>query len=126
VVVDLRLDARVALPGVAHDERAGLDVPPDEVVEGLAAVIADDLQPQPPERVLAPLDRDDDLDGLAALSLPPALQPCLLAANPGLVHLDRAGQPAPVGVDHRPAQLVEQEPRRLKPGEAELPLELER
>ena len=40
MVVDLRLDPGVALPGIADDERAGFDVALDEVVEGLAAIAA--------------------------------------------------------------------------------------
>jgi hypothetical protein len=67
VVVDLRLDPGVALPGIADDERAGFDVALDEVVEGLAAIVADDLHSQSAQGLLAPLDRDDDLDRLAPL-----------------------------------------------------------
>jgi hypothetical protein len=52
---------------------------------------------------------------------------CQWAMGSWLVTIaESAREPASIGIDHRPAQLVEQDPGRLETREAELALELER
>ncbi len=132
-----RRQTGVARPRVADDRRACLDVAGDEASERRPAAVGHDLEAQAREVVpvlghgvagreplRSPLDGDGNQQRLAILPLPPALETGLSAADPRLVDLDLTGQPGPVGVDHRPAQLVEQGPGRLVAGQPEEALEL--
>jgi len=65
------------------------------------------------ERLRAPFDGHSHQQRFAAGQLAAALEARLPAADPGLVHLDLAREPAALRVDHRPPQLVEHQPGRL-------------
>jgi hypothetical protein len=69
--------------------------------------------------------RPSDHQRLAVLALPTPFEAGLLTADPGLIDLHRSRQAAPVGIDHRPAQLVEKQPGGLVARDPELGLELE-
>lgn len=76
-------------------------------------------------RASAVFDRSGDPYLVRGTAAATALQVIFLPAigNGGLVHVDVAGKWSSIRIDHRPAQLVEQEPCRLV-GHAQLGLEL--
>ncbi len=80
------------------------------------------LQAQPPRSMPANLDHSTDERLLAVLAA--AFETFLVAAEPELVDLDLALQELALGSDHRPAQLLQDQPRRLVAREPELALEL--
>ena len=75
-----------------------------------------------PEPGAADLDRDADERLLAALAA--AFEAFLVAAEEELVDLDLALQQLALGRDHRPAQLLQHQPRGLIARQPELALEL--
>ena len=85
----------------------------DEGAQGGPARVGHDLQAQSPQGPLAALDRRHHQERLAIMALPTTLQTRLLAPDPGLIDLDLAVEPAPLGVHHRPAELVQQKPGGL-------------
>lgn len=122
------LEAVVALVIVGPDMAATFDIAVDEALERSATVVGDDLQPDAARPVaLLQFDRADDgdlADGAAPLAA--AHRVVQRAEWDGrLVHLDIAGEHGAVGVDHGPAELVEQQPRGLVGAEVELGLKLE-
>ena len=122
-------ESLVGLVAVGENRRVGSGVS-HERMEGLVAVAADRLKPDAARPAfVAPFHRADDVeltDGAAALSAPGRLVLCP-KGDARLVDLDDfvvAAQLLAIRIDHRAAQFVQEEPRRLVGADAELGLEL--
>ena len=118
-------DPVVAHPAVGDHRRARLDVAGEEGVQRAGRGVGQDLHPAAPVPPRLP-DLDGHADqGLLALG-PPAAQPRLLAADEGLIHLDRAGQPVPARAHQHRAQPVQHRPRRRVRADLQRPLQAQR
>ena len=92
VLISLAADGPVSGPAVSDDRRPWLDVLGDERAQRVTAGVIERRHPAAADALrLANLHGDPGEDLLAAL--PPAPQTGLLAADVGLIDLDRAGQP---------------------------------
>src|SRR4051794_20513872 len=123
LVLDVR-ERGVPGPAVADDGAARDDVAGDEGAERGGRVVLDPRQPDPPRALALDLDRARDQE----LALVRAARPdrLVLAAkgDRGLVDLDQAGERLAFGVDHRPAELAQEQPGGLVAAEPELEPEL--
>ena len=120
----------IAQPAVADDMRTGRDGPTDETVQRPGRSVGDVRHPDTAGMaVCRKLHRADD-ENLAYRAAPAfgLVGGIVFRAKRHLrlVDLDQVLQQAPVGVDHRAAQLVQQEPGGLVASEAKLSLELQR
>ena len=123
VLISLAADGPVRGPAVGDDLRPRLDVLPDERGQRVTAGVIERRHPAAADAFrLANLHGDPGKDLLAAL--PAAAQTGLLAADVGLIDLDRAGQPAPSRADQRRAQPVQHRPRRLIGADLQRPLQI--
>jgi hypothetical protein len=77
----------------------------------VAAGVGQNREAQP-ARALA-TDLDDDADQGLALALAPATAAVVVATDEGLVNLDLPVQRLALGGDHRPAQLLQDQPGGL-------------
>jgi len=116
---------RIAAVAVRQDRRAQSDIADDEARQRRRGGVGDDLDPTAARALASDLDRDRHHERLAVDELAAAAEPELLAADERLVDLDRARQRLPVRIDHRPAQLVEDQPGRRVARQPEHVLELE-
>src|ERR1700684_566934 len=115
-------EAGVAAPTVGVDDRARLDVRGDPRPEAALARVGEGREPQPPRAGAADLHRDPHqplADGVSA-----RLAIGIDAPDEALVDLDLAAQRGALGGDHRPAQLLQDQPGGLIAAEAELALQL--
>jgi hypothetical protein len=115
-------DTPVGRPGIGDHLRPWLDVLGDEGVQRGGGDVRDYRHAAAPlPSWLFDLDRYAD-QGLLAFG-PAAPQPWLLAADVGLIHLDRARQPVPARTHQDRAQPVQHRPRRGTGADLELTLE---
>ena len=130
---DLRLvvvvgQAGIASPAIGDHPRARRRGPGDEGMKAARGEIPDRRQPDAARFVLG---RPRDRAGNAYLALRAAALPacgrvfCGTEREGGLIDLDQVLEQAAIGVNHGPAQLVQQEPGTLAAAEPELGLELQ-
>ena len=120
VVIAAVAQGDVTLPAVGVHAGAGSDVGGDEVVQRAPGRVVQQLQAQPSRASTADLDGDAD-QGLVVAATPAVLG--TTAADQTLVDFDRTDKRLARGSNHRPAQLVQHEPRRLIPGDPKLALQ---
>src|SRR3954447_8763064 len=121
VVLDVR-ERGVPGPAVADDGAARDDVAGDERVERGGRVVPDHRQPDPARPLAHGLDRPRDQELALVRSAGLGRDRAVLGAKgeAGLVHLHQARQRLALGIDHRPAELAEQQPGGLVGAEPEL------
>src|SRR5215210_7951018 len=122
VLVAERAQAAVAAPAVGVDDRTRLGRGLQERAERADGGVVEHGEAQP--TAAAALDGDPAERLLAARTA--AREPLLVTAEEELVYLDLALERLALGGDRRPAQLVQQHPRRLVVADPELPLKLDR
>jgi hypothetical protein len=122
VVVAVLGEHAVGLQPVGVYDRAGRRRGLGERHQRGAQGIGQDSQAQSARALPPDLDRDPAQRLLAALAA--AFEPLLVPADIELVDLDLLAQQGALGRDHRPAQLLQDQPRGLIPREAELALQL--
>src|SRR5262245_37896494 len=111
----------ISHPAVGDHGRSGLDVVGDEAVQAVRRTVAygrDAAATDPPW--WTDLDRDGGEDLLA--SGPAAAQSWLLAADIGLVHLDRASEPVAAWTHQHRADPVQYRPHGLVRTDLQRPL----
>ena len=124
----------IAQPAVADDMRTGRDGPTDETVQRPGRSVGDVRHPDTAGMAVCRKFHRADDENLAHRAAPAfGSAPELVSGivfrakrHLRLVDLDQVLQQAPVGGDHRAAQLVQQEPGGLAASEAKLSLELQR
>ena len=108
---------------VGVQRRTGCDMRREERLEGARAEIRDKGHAHPARDGAVFFDGDPHQRGFPAFQLPTPAEPGLRAANPGVIQLDVSMQWFSGGVDHGPAELVEEQPRGFVSSQAQLPLQ---
>ncbi len=122
VLVAVLGEHAIGLQPVGVHDRAGRCGRLREVQQRGSRGIGQDGQPQPSGALAANFDRDAPERLLAALA--PALEACFVTTEEELVDLDLVRERRALGRDHRAAQLLQDQPRRLIAREPELALQL--
>jgi hypothetical protein len=120
------LQARKLLQAVAIYRRALRDVPLDERQQGRRLEIGDDDHPCATRPSSAFLDGDRHQRRFSTLQLPTAAQSRLRTSHPRVINFDITAQGLARGVDHGPAELVQEQPGRFVPPDGQLSLEQQR